>query len=246
MERRPYIWSELFLGNWNLFQKVLQNPETCFVYDVDGLLINTSKIVIDRFNKKNNVNLNPADIDDWNYLSNFSKKMGFGKDIVEHSEDDYYDARVLIAAQRFLYMRPVVRRTIGHYGVDRNFILTSRNANLRDSTSKLIGREFPEFKAENILIRRDGDLIGGADFKVKNLKELAERAPWLVFIDDSVEFTKAAVDADLPNCLVVNIPQGKTMPDFRHERLVIIKRYPNEIQAMYPLMDAVNRAIGGY
>jgi hypothetical protein len=244
-ERTPYIWSELFLGNWNLFKKVLQNPETVFVYDVDGLLINTSKMVIERFNEKNNTDINPVNIDDWNYLSNYAKSAGLAKDVIEHAEDDYYDPDLLLTARRFLYMRPVVQKTVRYYGADRNFVLTSRNPNLRDSTISLLSREFPEFKTENIFIRNGHEQVGVVDFKTRNLKELAKKAPYVVFVDDSVEFTRAAINTDMPNCLVVNIPQGKVMPDFRDERLIIIKHFPNEIQAMYPLLDSINRAIDG-
>jgi hypothetical protein len=247
MERKPYIFSELFIGDENLFQEVLQNPETIFVYDIDGILANTPKVVFDKFSKKNGIAVKEFEMTKWNYLTELLKSNGFGKEAVEHAEDDWFKPEVLVAARRFLYIRPVVEKTVNFYGADRNFILTSRNPYFKPSTIEWIAREFPKIRSENVFIRDSGgiDLEISAKFKAEKLGLLAKKAPWVVFVDDSTDFVKAALTDGIQNCLVVNIPQGKIMPDFRHERLIIIKRYPEELQAMYPFMDAVNRALDG-
>jgi len=176
-----------------------------------------------------------------------ARKSGLSEEAIKHADDDWFKPEVLRVAQKYLYIRPVVEKTVNYYGPGRNFVLTSRNPYLKQSTIDYYADEFPKIRSENILIREDGgiDMAHSAGFKVKNLKALAEIAPWVVFVDDSTDFTKAVIDANIPNCLVINIPLGKTMPDFRHERLIVIKRYPEYLQAMYPLMFMVDRAING-
>lgn len=246
MERKPFIWSELFIGNEKLFQEVLRNRETIFVYDIDGILINSAKEVYRRFTEKNGILAEPAEINRWDYLTELSKKAGLAKDTIKHAEDDWFKADVLSVSQRYLYIRPALDMTIKYYGADRHFVLTSRNPYLKTSTVDTLIHEFPKIKTENIFIRDNGgiDLVDSAKFKVEKLQMLAKKAPWVVFVDDSIDFVKAVLDDGIENCLVVNIPQGKTMPDFRHERLIVIKRFPEEIQAMHPFMHAVERAIG--
>ncbi len=243
MERQPYRFNELFSGNWELFQKVLQNPETVFVYDNDGIFSDTSKEVYKRFSQKYGVPVKTSDIDGWTYLTNVARSAGLSEDDIRHAEDDFYNPDVLEKSQNILYIRPVIQKTISYYGAKNNFILTSRDSEFKDVTLDWFERKFKGFLPENILIRDEKEEITGEEFKILNLKKLALRAPWVVFVDDALKFVKAALDADIENCLVVNIPQGKVMPDFRHEHLVVIKRFPEDIQAVYPLMDALDRAL---
>ncbi|MCX6705104.1 MAG: hypothetical protein NT162_02085 [Candidatus Woesebacteria bacterium] len=245
MERKPYIWSELFLGDEDLFQKILRNPETIFVYDIDGILANSAKIVYKRFTEKTGVEALPYKIDRWDYLTELSKDAGLDEDTIKHAEDEWFKSEILGTSQRYLYIGPVVEKTVNYYGADKNFVLTSRNPYLKDSTIDWFAKEFPKIKKENIFIRGSGgiDLVNSAKFKVEKLQMLARKAPWVVFVDDSTDFVKAVLDDGIKNCLVVNIPQGKIMPDFEHERLIVIKRFPDEIQAMYPLMYAIDKAL---
>jgi hypothetical protein len=246
MERKSYIWSELFIGNEKLFQEVLRNSETIFVYDIDGIVTNSAKKVYKIWTEKTGILAEPAEIDRWDYLTKLAGEAGLSKYVIEHAEDDWFKPEVLQAAQINLYIRPVIEKTIRYYGPDRNFVLTSRNPSLRESTINYFAKEFPRIKSENILIRENGgiDLVNSAKFKVEKLQDLAKKAPWVVFVDDAIDFVKAVLNDGIKNCLVVNIPQGKVMPDFQHERLIVIKRFPDKIQAMYPFLDAVGRAIG--
>lgn len=243
MERKSYIWSELFLGNEKLFQEVLRNPETIFVYDIDGIIANSPKVVLKNFTDKHGIKVSAAEIDGWDYLTNVAKRSGLDADAVKNAEKDWYDAGVLLKAQKYLYIKPVIQMTMRYYGSERNFVLTSRNYTLDESSYDWFKREEPDIKSENILIRKEGDSRSAETFKVDNLKRLAKLAPHVVFVDDSIDFVKAVLDDGIKNCLVVNIPQGKVMPDFEHERLIVIKRFPDEIQAMHPFMHAVERAI---
>lgn len=246
MERQPYRFNELFSGNWELFKKVLQNPETVFVYDNDGIISDTSKEVYKRFSQKYGILVKTSDIDGWTYLTDVARSTGLSEDDIGHAEDDFYSPDVLEKSQNILYIKPVIQKTISYYGAKNNFILTSRDSEFKDVTISWFKRKFPEFLPGNILIRDGKKEITGEEFKVESLKELALKAPWVVFVDDALKFVKAVLDApDIENCLVVNIPQGKVMPDFRHERLVVIKRFPDRIQAVYPLMDALDRALNG-
>jgi hypothetical protein len=246
-ENHPFIWEELFFGNWDFFAEVVKNPETLFVYDIDGILANSYKIVTDRFTEKTGIKISPKEVDRWDYLTYVAKKFRLAEDIIKHAEDDWFKEDVLINAQRFLYTRPLVRKTVNYYGAERNFVLTSRNANLDKSTFEWFSVQFPEILKENILIRKFGgiDMEESIKFKVGNLHSLAKKAPWVVFVDDSTTFTKAVTEAGIENCLVINMPFGKMLPKVRHERFILIKRFPEEIQGMYSLLYAVDRVING-
>ena len=244
-EKLLFNWSEHFIGNWDLFQKVLSNPETIFVYDVDGIIADTAEVVFKKFSQKNGIMANACDMNRWDYLSELARKSGLSEDAIKHADDDWYKPEILYEAGRCLYIRPTILKTIDFYGADKNFALTARNSDFRNSTVGWFVREIPEMKKENILIRdTDGiDLPGSAEFKVRTLRELSKIAPWVVFVDDTVDFAQAVLTSGIENCLVVNIPQGKIMPSFTHERMVVIKRYPEEYQALLPFMYAVFHAI---
>jgi len=225
-----------------LFKEALGNPGTIFVYDMDGVLADSPKIVLQNFTEKNGIKVNPAEIDEYAYLTKILKQNGFSRKQIKHAEDDWFDPKVLHKAQRYLYIKPVVEKTIAAYGAKNNYVLTVRDPDFTDSSLDWLTHQFPKFLPENLMIRTNKKM-DGTYFKVGCLTILAQTAPWVVYIDDSTDFTKAAVMAGIENCIAVNVPIGKTMPDFRHERLIIIKRYPNELQAMYPFMYAVDRAL---
>lgn len=71
-ENAPYRFDENFFGNKELFKNVFQNPETIVVYDIDGILADTPKIVLRNFTNKNRINVNPSDINNWTYLSDIA------------------------------------------------------------------------------------------------------------------------------------------------------------------------------
>jgi hypothetical protein len=244
LERKTFIWSELFIGNWDLFQKVLSNPETIFVYDIDGILANSADKVLKKFSDEYGIATDPAKINGWGYLTGLAKAAGWPAERIEHAEDYWYDPQLLLEVRKYLYIKPVVSKTIGLFGAERNYVLTSRNPEFKDLTLKWLAREYPEILAENIMIR-DNKKIDPAEFKAKCLWWLAKTAPWVIFIDDATDFVKSALNLKIDNLVAVNIPQGTVMPDFSSDQLVVIKRYPEEIQAMYPLMYAIDKAING-
>lgn len=244
LRREPYNFAENFSGNWDLFQRVLKNRETIFVYDNDGIISNTSKEVFKKFNEKYKINVDPADITEWNYLTRAAEATGLDEDAIKHAEDGFYDPAVLANTSAVYGIRRVISRTLSYYGPKRNYILTSRNPEFKDVTEAWFKRKFPEFLSENIIIR-DSKNISGEEFKVQKLQQLALKAPWLVFIDDGQQFIKSVLEADIGNCLVINIPVGRIEPKFTHERFFVFKRYPKDLQAVYPLNDAINIALDG-
>lgn len=240
-----YNWQKLFYGNWNLFKDAVSNPATIFVYDIDGILANSAKKVFKNFSIKTGINVSPELATGWDYLTEIATKEKLSPEVIAAAESDWYDPDVLRASQRFLHIKPTVLRTIDIAGRDNNYVLTSRNPGLKDSTFDWLNRELPVFKAENVLIREDKS-IDSVAFKTQNLSRLSSLAPWVVFIDDAMSYIKGALEAKLPNLVVINIPQGLEMPDFTHDNLIVIKRYPERLQAMYPLYDAITRASSKY
>lgn len=236
-----YNWQKLFYGNWALFKDAASNPKTIFVYDIDGILANSAKKVFQNFSTKTGINVNPANLTSWNYLTEMAVKANLSQQAIKTAEADWYDVDVLLSAQRYLHIKPAVLKTMSLVGPENNYVLTSRNPNFKDSTLNWLHRELPVFKAENVLIRGDKS-TDSVTFKTENLIRLSARAPWVVFIDDALSYVKGALEAKLPNLVVVNIPQGLEMPDFKHNNLIVIKRYPERLQAMYPLYDAISRA----
>lgn len=241
----PQILENWFFGNWEIFCEAINNPETIFVYDIDGILIDSPAKIFGNFTKRTGIYADPTEIDRLDYLTHLARISGLDEEIVKHAEDEWYMPEPLRAAHRYLYIKPVVERTLRLYGPGKNYILTSRNPGLKEITLESIGKNFPGILPENILITED-DEVDRAVFKAKNLKKLAKIAPWVIFVDDSVDFAKAALGNGTKNCIVVNIPTGKTVPGFEHERLVYIKRFPARLQAMWPFMRSVQIASEGY
>ena len=101
-----------------------------------------------------------------------------------------------------------------------------------------------EIPLENLLIRQTEE-IKEAQFKVDEIGKAAERARWVVFLDDSTKYIKGVLDSGITNCLAINVPLGVIKPDFKHDRLVTIGRYPYELQGMYPLLYSINKALSG-
>lgn len=242
MERAPVEIKDSFSGNWEIFCEAVKNPKTIFVYDIDGILINSTKDVFEDFTRKTGVYAHPAELDRFNYLTYLARLANLPEGLVATAEDGWYDPKILRVSKKYFYIKPVVDKTLSFYGPDRNFVLTSRNPGLKDATLVSIREQFPEFNEGNILITKD-DEADRAVFKARNLKVLAKNAPWVVFVDDSVDFVKAALGNGTQNCVVVNIPMGKITPDFEHERLMQIKRFPVVLQAMYPFMRAFDLAL---
>lgn len=237
------IIKESFNGDWKLFREVVNNRNVYYIYDADGILVYSAEKVFSNFENKHGIKVSPRDIDGWTYLTNVAHSYGLDEDSIKSAEDDWYNSDVLESSKRYLYSRPLVNLTIGLVGAERNFILTSREPNLAEGTYRWFGKHFPELPEENILIRDQNSGLSGTRFKVKNVGEFAAKADWVVFIDDSLKYIKAVVDANIPNCLAINVPQGIVRPDFIHDRLITIGRYPEEIQGMYPAYQAFKKAL---
>jgi len=236
-----YFLSENFLGDKDFFKKVFSNPETVIFYDCDGILANTPKTVLRRFQDKTGIPASPDKITNWEYMTSLAVAAGLPEMQIKHIEDDWYKEEVLSEARRYLYMRPVVNKTIKLFGASRNYVLTAREPYLGPSTSKWIQDQYPGIPEGNILIRSDSKIESTA-FKASQLATKARKAPYVVLVEDAIKNVKAALSLGIDNLLVVNIPLGLMIPDFTDDRLVVIKRFPEDKQVMYPLMDAIERA----
>ena len=81
------------------------------------------------------------------------------------------------------------------------------------------------------------------EFKSDHIKRLSKQAPYVVFIDDSTKYIQHVLDQSINNCFVINTPLG--VIDFKpnNDHAFVIKRYPHNLQAMLPLLDAFRSVI---
>ena len=241
-ERKPYILKDLFKGDKSLFKEAFSNPESIIFYDMDGILADTPKVVHKKFSLDNNLDAKPSEINSWDYLTKLAIVAGLDSDKIKHAEDDWYKAEILSQAQNYLYINPVLEKTLKLFSPTRNFVLTSREPFLTDSTIDWINLKYPKILTKNILIRKD-EKIKPTEFKANEIKSRALNAPWVIIIDDSTKYIKSIIDTGIDNLLAINIPLGRIKPDFTHPQLVVIKRFPDDIQGMYPLLNSINLVI---
>lgn len=242
IEKEPYIFQKIFSGNWEKFKDAFSNPETKIFFDEDGILADTPKVVLKKFEKRTGITADPSKIDSWDYLTRLAREANLSQYAIEHAEDDWYRAESLSRATRYLYMRPVTRKTVSLFGNENNFVLTSREPFLGKSTIRWNQTQYPEIPRENILIRKT-DKIKPTEFKVEQMAIRASKNSWVILVEDSTKYVKAVLQADIKNLLVIHIPLGVIKPDFEDDRLILIRRYPGILQAMYPLMDAIEKAV---
>lgn len=243
-EFAPYKFNEFFSGDRILFNKVFNNPLSIICYDGDGILFNSPEVVLKDFTNKTGIATHQKNIDDWNYLAILAEKNGYSIAEADDLQCGWYSPTILAEAKRYLYMKPVVAETIKRFGSERNFVLTARKPELTDSTRYSLKKNYPEIVLENLLIRDKTNMdIESSVFKSRILKEKAELAPWVILVDDTSENMEAAIEAKIDNLLMIYIPLGKINVDFKHPQLITIKRFPDESQSMYPLMDAIGRTL---
>lgn len=238
-----FIFQESFRGDWNLFSQIVNSQDVYYIYDADGILVYSAEKVFNNFEIKHGIKVFPKDIDGWTYLTDVATKHGLDQESIGSAENDWYDTDVLESSKRYLHTKPIVNLTIALAGAEKNLVLTSREPHLADGTYRWFRKNFPRLPSSNILIREEDSGVSGTRFKVDCLREYASRANWVVFMDDSTKYIKAVLDADIQNCLAINVPQGVVQPDFVHDRLITVGRYPKEIQGMYPLYFAFKKAI---
>jgi hypothetical protein len=245
MERLKFNLPDyLYYGDWDFLKSAVNNKNNIFIYDIDGILINSTEPVFSNFNRLTGLDVRPTQIDGWDSLTNFARANNLSEELVLNAEDGWYDEEVLKEAQRYLYIKPVVRMTIGLTGQERNCILTSRNPNLRDVTIRNIRQEFPFFLEENIYIRSEAYELSESAFKAQVVSEKSVNVPWVILFEDSTKYVERVLLDGPDNCIVINVPLGKIRPNFVHERLFVVGRYPDDKQGMYPLYKFMKEALG--
>lgn len=247
MERKPFNLQEHLSGNTSLLSEILKNPDDVIVvYDADGIIINSLEVVFAKFAQRTGIEIPLAEIDRWNMLTHVATTKNMPEKVVASAEEDWYKPEVLAFAPRHLFSKPLVNLTLKHVGEERNYILTARNSDFRDATYQWFGQVIPGVRKDNILIRDEKCKMEPAEYKVSQLRRLAKEASWVIFIEDTIEYIETALNEGPENCLVVNVPLGLMAPDFEHERLIVVGRYPNKIQGMYPtyrlFKDAIRKA----
>lgn len=242
-EPKPYRFNEFFTGNWDYFKKVFTNPETRIYYDVDGILANSAKPVCEAVLQTYGIDIKPEEINDWSPFAIAAKAQdpSLTEEQSEERERFWYDNNTLMKSPRYLYMRSVVNLTSKLFGRERNFVLTSRDKEFQPGTCEWIAGNYPEIPQENVLTRDNSREIRSRYFKTAKLAEAAKLVPYVVFVDDHIEFVETVLNARIPNILVIHIPQGIISHVSEHPNLVSFKRFPSRLQAMYPLLDAINR-----
>lgn len=231
--------------NIHYLKSALADPETIFIFDADGIIVNSPAEVYRIFNTKVSsfdVTVNPMDADHFHYLTKIAKLNNLPQEVIEKAEEDWYKNMPLYRSEPYDGMRKVVDETIGLSGRNRNYVLTARMPKLSRATHLWFCLNLPKkIPQDNILIRGKNSSVKSDAFKVGKIKEKAETTTWVVFFDDSTKFVKSVSDANIDNCVVVNVPIGKIRPDFSHERLIVLGRYPEKEQSMYPLLDLIRR-----
>jgi hypothetical protein len=215
------------------------------MYDLDGVLADSADSVFRDFENENQIRVYPYKIDSWEYLTYIAKTSNLSDSQISNAESGWYDPEILGRAKRYSYTRPLVSLTMKLAGVDNNFVLTSRNSNIpmmKDKTNSWINKHFGKFPDENRLIWDPNSGMKASEFKAEEIKKRAKMFDWVVFMDDSGRYTKAALNVGCENILAINIPLGVIKPSFDHERLIVVGRYPEESQSMYPLYWAFKKA----
>ena len=244
MERKPFRLTDYlyYCGDWNLFLSAINNPDTIYIYDADGILVDSPKKVLADFLEKTGIKVDPAQIDRFNALTYIATQEGLPEDVIATAEDGWYDPNILGGSPRYFFSKPILNLTMQLVGPERNYVLTSRLPNLEDSTQKWLRKQHPFLPEENLLIRTSST-ESETVFKVDKIKEQSEKAPYVIYFEDSIKFVKAVLEDGPVNCVVVNIPVGQIRSDLEHERLFVVGRYPYDCQGMYPLYRLLKEAI---
>lgn len=230
---------------YNRLSDFLNDKQTVHLYDADGIVIDSPRQVISQFNKQVlsqfGIETDPSEVDRWGYLTYFSQLNDLPYEVILKAEDDWYDSETLEKSPRYSWIKPVLLSSLNKSGINRNFILTARLPELKQTTVDWFSKHFPDFDSDNILIR-ESLTDDPSTFKAETVAFFAEKYPQVIVYEDSVEYSKAILDEELPNCIVILVPLGNIRPGFDNDNLIVLRRYPNELQAMYPLYDLVKRA----
>lgn len=222
-------------------KEYVNDPDTVYFWDIDGILKNSTKKVFEIFNDIAGTKYDPNDILEWDHLKIKAMEDGLSEDLVQLANYLWYDAHVLGSAEKHLGVDDLINFAVQEFGIERNFVLTSRNPNLKIITQRWFELNLPIFPKDNILIREDSD-VDPAQFKADTIKDIAGDKK-SVLIDDAPHYIKRVIE-EVENCLILFVPQGKIMSEVESERLIRISRYPEgsqEIFSLYKLMLSAAR-----
>lgn len=220
-------------GNLYLLDAFLRNENTEIIFDSDGVKINSPKKVLGIYNSKNNHVLRQHEIDCWDFMTQQGMLHGLSYDEANKFEELWYKPEVLGDSEPYLFMRPLIRMLARRRDPNKTFVLTARKPHLKEATIESYKCHFPQIPEENILIR-ENELMGSEAFKKVEIKK---RMP-CIFVEDSFANLEPILnDPAFANCLCVHVPLGLVKPNFHHERLIVLKRFPLIEQGMRPLYE---------
>lgn len=158
---------ERFLSR-KTFKEVLKDQECVFGFDIDGVLINTPKLVAERLNKEFNLErkILPVEINEWYAVQNFlvrnfgwQEKRALDYELYVWTEPEMVkDARPMPGARMFT-------QELTKMGVPF-FVYSSRKPALKETTFETFAKWFPWINAEQILLRDENNShVPGPVFK---------------------------------------------------------------------------------
>lgn len=150
------------------FKEVLKDRKCVFGFDIDGVLINTPKLVAERLNKEFKLErkILPVEINEWYAVQNFLvKKFGWEEKraldyelYVWTERDMVKDAQPMPGARMFTQELTEIDVPF--------FVYSSRKPALKETTFEAFAKWFPWISAEQILLRNEkSDSVPGPIFK---------------------------------------------------------------------------------
>lgn len=224
------------------FYTAIKNPTTKYFWDLDQILVNSTKYIFDKFNRENPYNLtaNVWELDQHDYLTAVVEKAGFRNH--DNLETDWYKNIPLYKSDSFEYSKKALEIAIDISGAENNYFLTSRSPKLERATCLWIRREIPEFKMENLLIRKKGDTRDSLAFKVETLEQRTGDNFQTIFVEDQERFIKGALKVNVKKLFVIGSPNGKISYKTQDPRLLVLARYPFQDQEHLPLYTLFQNA----
>lgn len=224
-------------GDVENLEKALAHKRVGFIYDADGIIVNLPASVVPDFNRLTGLKYHPSLIENWKSLQDEVVMRASKKHLAGVAQNGWYDVGLVKIAPAYIYGLRLAKLTLGIWGPANNFVLTARTKypELAPATREWFSEKLPKMRTGNIKFNHK---------KGPEVAELAMRLDWLVYFEDSSENIEDVLAGEQPvkNCTVVQVPLGKIQPDFFHDQLIVVNRYPQLIQEMYPAYRLVKEA----
>lgn len=173
---------ERFLSR-KTFKEVLKDRKCVFGFDIDGVLINTPKLVAERLNKEFNLErkILPVEINEWYAVQNFLvRKFGWQEKRALDYELYIWTEPEMVKDARPMPGARVFTQELTEIGVPF-FVYSSRKPALKETTFETFAQWFPWISAEQIILRsKNGDSVPGPVFKALDVLNLTRASAVLL------------------------------------------------------------------